>query len=451
MNPSQAQPTTRKDDLQTVAQCIGHNDCCAVVGISNIGKSNLLRRIHRLGLQSQLLPDADASEYGFVYIDFNLQLQLTGQGFYELVLRSILNQLKALSTETDLIAEVEAAYRQVVAPTDDFQNALSFNQAIITLCERWPRRLVLLFDEFDEVFRELESRVFLNLRALRDKYPQRLIYVVSVGTPLLKLRNSPETGEFAELFTHHTHVLQALEPEDLVQVVQYFAAANKVRFSKEDVTFIAEQSGGHPGLLEAVCRVLAEHTVDGVTRDSRLVVAQLAENANIRVECAKLWRGLSFEKREALLDFVAGNPLPPLPEKELIRDGILRANGDGQTTIFSELFAAFVKRQHLVKSPTERGVRVDVDAGQVFVDGRQTEVLTKLEYRLLLLLYGNLDKICDKYAIVEAVWGEDYIEEVDDARIEKLISRLRQKIETDPANPRYLITVRGRGYRLQKG
>jgi two-component system response regulator RegX3 len=37
---------------------------------------------------------------------------------------------------------------------------------------------------------------------------------------------------------------------------------------------------------------------------------------------------------------------------------------------------------------------------------------------------------------------------VDDARIEKLVSRLRQKIEPDAANPKYLITMRGRGYKL---
>jgi DNA-binding response OmpR family regulator len=59
-----------------------------------------------------------------------------------------------------------------------------------------------------------------------------------------------------------------------------------------------------------------------------------------------------------------------------------------------------------------------------------------------------MDQICDKYEIVEAVWGEDYIDEVDDARIEKLISRLRKKIESDPSEPKYLQTVRGRGYRL---
>jgi two-component system response regulator RegX3 len=65
------------------------------------------------------------------------------------------------------------------------------------------------------------------------------------------------------------------------------------------------------------------------------------------------------------------------------------------------------------------------------------------------LLYGRLDKICDKYQIVEAVWGQEYLGEVDDARIEKLISRLRAKLEPDPAQPQFVITVRGRGYRLR--
>jgi DNA-binding response OmpR family regulator len=74
--------------------------------------------------------------------------------------------------------------------------------------------------------------------------------------------------------------------------------------------------------------------------------------------------------------------------------------------------------------------------------------LTDLEYRLLLLLYGNLDKICDKYSIVESVWGDEYIDQVDDARIEKLVSRLRQKIEPDAEQPRHLVTIRGRGYKL---
>ena len=64
------------------------------------------------------------------------------------------------------------------------------------------------------------------------------------------------------------------------------------------------------------------------------------------------------------------------------------------------------------------------------------------------LLYQNSNRILDKYQIVSGVWGEEGLREVDDARIEKLVSRLRQKVEPDAANPVYITTVRGRGYRL---
>ena len=52
------------------------------------------------------------------------------------------------------------------------------------------------------------------------------------------------------------------------------------------------------------------------------------------------------------------------------------------------------------------------------------------------------------HRIVTSVWGEQYLGEVDDARVEKLISRLRSKIEPDPSEPRYIVTQRGRGYKL---
>ena len=91
---------------------------------------------------------------------------------------------------------------------------------------------------------------------------------------------------------------------------------------------------------------------------------------------------------------------------------------------------------------------VDVESGDVLVDGQAVETLTNLEYRLMLLLFQNADRIVEKYQIVTDVWGESYIDEVDDARVEKLVSRLRQKIEPDPSAPRFLMTVRGRGYRL---
>ena len=119
--------------------------------------------------------------------------------------------------------------------------------------------------------------------------------------------------------------------------------------------------------------------------------------------------------------------------------------------IFARAFAEFVQRQLVTRRPGNQGIRLDPDSGEVWVNGVQIPTLTNLEYRLLLLLYGRLGKLCSKYEVVEAVWGEEYIDEVDDARIEKLVSRLRQKVEPDIANPRYVLTIRGRGYKLVEG
>jgi len=173
---------------------------------------------------------------------------------------------------------------------------------------------------------------------------------------------------------------------------------------------------------------------------------KLDSDPNVRGECVKLWNGLMQDQRDALIDYVSGEGVDRASLRSLQRVGIMC--NDTKLDVSGSLFAGFVRRQRLVKSPYPPGVRIDVDSGEVWVDGEHSVTLTELEYRALLLLYGRMGQLCDKYQIVEAVWGDDYIDEVDDARIEKLISRLRKKIEPDPNKPRYIQTVRGRGYKL---
>jgi DNA-binding response OmpR family regulator len=212
------------------------------------------------------------------------------------------------------------------------------------------------------------------------------------------------------------------------------------------------QAGGHPGLLRNATRQVLRF-LSGVPSGSRaqalaLAREKLESDSVIRNECAKLWSYLSPQEQELLLSLVGEDTELPqaLTLDELIAKGVLLAGQPPR--VFGELFAAYMHRQRRTRQPARAGVWVDVDAGEAWVDGEHVPSLTDLEYRLLLLLYGRLGKICDKYQIVEAVWGQDYIDEVDDARVEKLISRLRSKVERDPANPKYLITVRGRGYKL---
>jgi hypothetical protein len=174
----------------------------------------------------------------------------------------------------------------------------------------------------------------------------------------------------------------------------------------------------------------------------------LRRDPGVTAECQKIWRDLTDMEQAALESFFwPERDAQPEAVDELLRKGILLSDGD-EPRFFSALFEDFLHRQVAGRRGPQKGVRVDGESGQVTVDGHPVQNLTRLEFRLLLLLYGRLNKICDKYSIVEAVWGEEYVDEVYDSAIEKLVSRLRKKIAPDPSNPRYIITVRGRGYKL---
>ncbi|MBI5033791.1 MAG: FHA domain-containing protein [Chloroflexi bacterium] len=89
---------------------------------------------------------------------------------------------------------------------------------------------------------------------------------------------------------------------------------------------------------------------------------------------------------------------------------------------------------------------VDAATGEIWIN-RQPISLSPKEQALFDLLYQNKGRPCSKQDIAQAVWPE-YQAEVYDYQIESLVKRVREKIETDPSNPRLILTVHGRGYKI---
>ena len=86
------------------------------------------------------------------------------------------------------------------------------------------------------------------------------------------------------------------------------------------------------------------------------------------------------------------------------------------------------------------------DSRRVFVDGTEVELKNK-EYELLLFLMSNADIVFSRETLYERIWGYEAMG--DNATVAVHINRLREKIEKNPSQPRYIQTVWGAGYRFR--
>ena len=93
-------------------------------------------------------------------------------------------------------------------------------------------------------------------------------------------------------------------------------------------------------------------------------------------------------------------------------------------------------------------IELDLDGMQVFRNGARID-LTPIEFKLLRYLATNANLALTRDQIITAVWGYDG-EVYSDRTVDAHIRHLREKLEDDPANPRWLLTVRGHGYKFAR-
>ena len=194
----------RRDEARFVLNAIANSHDCAVVGMSNLGKSTLLRGL--FGAAGA----RDASRL-WMYVDCNHAAERSSRGFYELILRGLVAAARGPAGAPELVAALEHAYQTVVGPSTGMGEALAFNRSLEGALAD-GRRLVLGLDELDGLVGGLDGQVFLNLRALKDRYADQLSLILALDRSLASLRDDRDAGEFAELFNRRTYYLPPPAP-----------------------------------------------------------------------------------------------------------------------------------------------------------------------------------------------------------------------------------------------
>jgi two-component system response regulator RegX3 len=91
-------------------------------------------------------------------------------------------------------------------------------------------------------------------------------------------------------------------------------------------------------------------------------------------------------------------------------------------------------------------VKIDVERHQVLINGELTSLPLK-EFELLEYLVRNSGRVLTRIQLIDRIWGNDYFG--DTKTLDVHIKRLRSKIESDSANPVFIQTVRGLGYKFE--
>lgn len=117
---------------------------------------------------------------------------------------------------------------------------------------------------------------------------------------------------------------------------------------------------------------------------------------------------------------------------------------------------AVLRRQGSVPTAVAAGEHGVVEVGDVRLDAEQHEVVIRgepvamplKEFELLHLLLANAGRVLPRETLIDRVWGSDYVG--DTKTLDVHIKRLRSKVETDPANPTRIVTIRGLGYKYER-
>ncbi|HET7771008.1 MAG TPA: winged helix-turn-helix domain-containing protein [Chloroflexota bacterium] len=370
-------PESRAAELRLLYARLRFAESFCVVGQNDIGKTTLLALAQQPAVVERYAPKELQRDRLFVHVDCNL---LAGSGPHELY------TLLAEGTR-DAAQRAGRPIEAPALPEGAVMAALALERVLDEAVQA-GFSLVYLIDEFEELYRRLEARALLSLRAYENRIGPRLAYVVALERPLREVRGSADVSEFEEMFLGGTHTLEPLSAEHAIAFVGRFGEQRGLTAAEWLPELLLELSGGHPGLLWAGCAAAQRLR----PRSRAEAAAQLPDSPELRTERANVF------------DRAAG----------------------------------------------ERGLVVDTAKGEVRIDGAPPATpLGPTEYRLLQALAAHNGALVSKDDVAREVWPQEQsLGGVDDARIDKLIDRVRSKIEPDAKAPRYLITVRGLGYRL---
>lgn len=500
----------RQRELRAIYNCLISDppQHCALIGETHIGKTTLLRALSSPQGTNGL---DELQKFTFAYQDCLSYTELSKLGdnasplFWRELYNTLISALQpyqrpalttpSLSTDQE---PIEAAY----ATKSELEDLL-----------RNHKRVVIILDNFEGVaclplrdsqwLRSLGQ--FYCTYVVSSRHFLHLLYQYNPTES--QLNPSPFWNMFSDPI--YLGLMTEREVDAFLRQAKEKAEEQGSHWTEKDIIFIREMAGRHPELLRRICVRLFEQRLSSNSPedDEFLEINVYRDTEPI---CQALWYGLADPqlRGEPIVDrSQRAMEIPSLHQevvmaitkgqdtteqimltlgRDITKDAlfVLDQRGliervNGKWCIFAQVMRQFILKQERAYKATES---VDIEQKLLYsfnkevapsheirksignqplihvspvqvvtqVEGdlerRQARAFTHLEGRVYDYLRSRAGRVCDREEIKRAVWKNN---PPGDSALQKIIERIRKKIEDDPNNPRYLIAVRGQGYMLR--
>jgi len=438
--------TFRGNLLDRMMPCLRAGECCSLVGVSGVGKSNLVYFLERPDVQAHYWGDAQIwpiiiDTHGLVFGE-----QFPEYVVAELMIHRLIREAERRGLSSDLISNIDTLHTRLIAQPSAHLAMRYLERICARFCEGQAVKLIFVFDQFDDLWKDLEPRFFLNLRHLRDEFKYRLAYLVITREQLQRLRQRmgkdlSAVESFWELFTTHVYSLGMYDDRDALVMLERIAQRSGVDLSPELSATILQASGRHAGLLRA--QFWAWRQSRAQQHDPDLLQVRAVAD-----ECAKIWADLPPDEQQLARRIAADLPLHQ-PGDQALDELRLKGLVVGEPpSLFSRVFAAYIRSQ---PDANVAGIVVDLRTRKILRDGQPlADNLSPLEFNLLVYLARHAGTVCSRDDIMYELYQERMYD-ANDERLDTLLRRLRETLGDNARSPRYLFTHRGVGVRLGQG
>lgn len=430
----------RSAEIDQLTKLILAGASASLIGISGSGKSNLFNHLLKIETRQRLFADK-ADNILFVRINFHFldEQDVTLRNIFSLILEQIEIIAEQYAIDETILNQIGANHRALIDAEnqDTAKLRYHFNQAIHRLMRRSKRQLVFLFDQFETVFQQGKPRIFLALRGLRENYKYRVSFLTFTRNTLPILADiDPAREEFYELLAPNWIGLKPYTKSEAAHMLNTVANRYQAELAKEVASSLYDLVGGHAGTLRAAYLAWSQGVVE-------LEAGSLLAHENVLAELNKIWRSLSAPEQRVLHQIAHLQNTINLEQKQV---RLLKLKGlitlDAHLAI--PLLNLFLKgKQRPQVAPTH----LDHATLRILINGQPTEQLSIQEYRIVNHLMNNIGTLVERDDLVNAGWP-DSMGGVSNETINQAISRIRQKIRAVDASYHKLVTIRGKGYRL---